>query len=156
MLNNCNHEPTLNYQAILRLKRKSSYKCKKCDAMLSASNWAIVEHLRYAASILGILFCYFIPRFLDSVLGITTVLETIAVSLISIILTYIVLIIITILFMRIYLAYVRAYYKMQSSGYNEQELLGETCQPNMAIGRNQDTEHTKGAQHQDISYRGYE
>jgi hypothetical protein len=107
----CIHEPGLNYQAIFKLKRRQYYVCKNCGEALAASNWAIVEVLRYTASVLGYLFYIIILRLFDHVLGDTTLLGFIGICLIGLIAAYIVTVIITILLFRIHLAYTRAYYK---------------------------------------------
>ena len=114
-MSDCIHEPGLNYQAILKLKRKPYYVCKTCGEVLAASNWAIAEVLRYAASVIGYVFLYFILRFFDRILGVTTFLGSVGVCLLGFTAAYIVIVITTILFFRIHLAYIRAYYKKAGS-----------------------------------------
>ena len=110
-MSDCIHEPRLNYQAILKLKRRPYYVCKNCGEVLAASDWAISEVLRYTAWVLGYSFFYFILRFFDHILGITTFLGSVGVFLLGLVAAYIVTLIITILFFRIHLAYIRTYYK---------------------------------------------
>ena len=110
-MSDCIHEPRLNNQAILKLKRRPYYVCKNCGEVLAASNWAIAEVLRYIAWVLGYSFLYFILRFFDRILGINTFLGSVGVFLLGLAAAYIVTVIITILFFQIHLVYIRIYYK---------------------------------------------
>ena len=110
-MSNCSHNLVLNYQAILRLKMKPCYICKNCGEVLSASNWTIVEVFRRIIAAVSVLSTYFLLRFFDHILGVSTLLRAVGVCFISLIPAYAVITIVSILFFRIHLIYVRAYYK---------------------------------------------